>query len=140
MRKAAELSIAAILFATLFLASCAKQDDPAATPTSSDPRDKFLGNWHVSENSKDNGAATYNCTISDSSDATHILIAYLWGLNKKIYGTPSGSNFTIPAQTIQGFSVSCNNGVLASANQINMTYFVRTTSTHYDTVTAVLSK
>lgn len=133
MKKVINLSLAAILFGVLFLSSCAKQDDPTpVTPT-------FIGYWHVAENSTDYGTSTYYCTISDSSDATHILFAYLYGFNKKIYGTHGGSNFTIPAQTIQGNSVS-GTGVLANANQINMTYLVRTTTIHYDTVRAVLTK
>ncbi len=140
MKKILELSIATAIFGTLFLTSCSKQEDPVTTPTSTDPRDKFLGLWHVNENSKDFGVSTYNCTISDSSDGTHILFAYLYGFNKKIYGTPNGNNFTIPSQIIQGNSVSSNNGALSNANQINMTYLVRTTTTHYDTVIAVLTK
>lgn len=140
MKKVIELSIALALFGALFLTSCNPQDDPAATPTSTDPRAKFHGNWHVAENSKDFGTSTYNCTITDSSDASHILIAYLYAFNKKVYATTSGNYFTIPSQIIQGNSVSANNGVLANANQINLTYLVQTTLSHYDTVTAVLTK
>jgi hypothetical protein len=140
MKSIIKLSLATVLFGSLLLTSCSKEDDPTATPSSSDPRDKFLGSWHVSENSKDFGPSTYNCTISDSSDASHILLAPLYGLNKKVYATPNGNNFTIPSQTIQGNSVSANNGTLASTNQINLTYYVRTTSTHYDTVSAVMTK
>ncbi len=140
MKKAIKISLGALLLGSLFLASCAKQDDPSNNPSTGDPREKFHGNWHVSENSKDFGASTYNCTISDSSDASHILIAYLYNFNKKVYASPSGSNFTIPSQIIEGTSISANNCVLSNANQINMTYFVRTTTTHYDTITAVLTK
>jgi len=139
MKNLTNLSIATVLFGSLLLASCAKTEDPSATPTSSDPREKFNGNWHVSENSTDFGTSTYNCTITDSSDATHILIAYLYGFNKKAYSTVSGNNMSIPSQIIQGNSLS-GNGVLANANQINLTYLVRTTTTHYDTITAVLTK
>ena len=132
MKKVIELSLTTALFGVLILTSCSKQDAPAPTPT-------FIGTWHVSENSKDYGASTYNCTISDSSDATHLLFTYLYGFNKKIYGTHSGSNVTIPSQSVQGNSVS-GSGVLANANRINLSYWVRTTTTHYDTVTAVLTK
>ncbi len=133
MKKVINLSLASILFGVLFLSSCAKQDDPTpVTPT-------FIGYWHVAETSKDYGTSTYYCTISDSSDATHLLFAYLYGFNKKISGTHSGSSFTISAQQIQGNSVT-GHGTLANANQINMTYFVQTTGVHYDTITAVLTK
>jgi hypothetical protein len=139
MKKVIELSFAALLFSSLLLTSCSTQDDPTATPANTDPRDKFHGNWAVSENSKDYGPSTYNCTISDSSEASYIFIAYLYGFNKKIYSTVSGSTFSIPTQTIQGSNVS-GNGILANATHINLTYYVKTTSTHYDTITATLTK
>ena len=139
MKNIIKLSLATALFGTLFFSSCTKQDDPNAGPTTLEPRVKFHGNWNVSENSTDYGNATYNCTISDSSDASHILIAYLYGFNKKTYSTVSGNNISIPAQIIQGTTLS-GNGVLANANQINLTYYVQTTASHYDTITAVLTK
>ena len=132
MKKILELISAGTLFGILFLTSCSKQETPTPAPT-------FIGSWHVSEKSKDYGTSTYNCTISDSSDGTHLLLAYLYGFNKKIYGTASGNNLTIPTQTVQGNNVS-GSGTLANANQINLSYLVRTTTTHYDTVTAVLTK
>ncbi len=137
--KVVELTFVALLFGALFLTSCAPQDDPTATPANTDPREKFRGNWAVSENSNDFGPTTYNCTITDSSQASYIFIAYLYAFNKKIYSTVSGNTFSIPVQTIQGKNVS-GNGVLANVNQINLTYYVQTTSIHYDTVTAVLTK
>ena len=133
-RKTISIAFAVALSGALLITSCSKQEDPTPTPAAT-----FKGTWHVSENSKDFGSSTYNCTISDSSDGTHLLLAYLYGFNKKIYGTPNGNNLTIPAQTIQGNSVS-GSGVLANATQINLSYWVRSTSTHYDTVTAVLTK
>ncbi|MES2590547.1 MAG: hypothetical protein V4608_01595 [Bacteroidota bacterium] len=139
MKKIIGLSIATALIGTLLLTSCATEDDPTATPTSTDPRAKFHGNWSVAENSTDYGTSTYNCTITDSSDASHIFIAYLYGFNKKIYSTVSGNTFVIPSQIVQGNSVS-GSGTSVNANQINMTYLVRTTISHYDTVTAVLTK
>ncbi len=141
LKRTISIAFTAALFGALLLTSCSKQDDPAApTPSNSDPREKFNGLWHVAENSKDFGTSTYNCTITDSSNSTHILFAYLYGFNKKAYGTVNGNNFTIPAQTIQGNSISTTSAVLTNANQINLKYLVQTTSTHYDTVTAVLTK
>ena len=139
MKKLAGLSLAAVLFGLLFLTSCAPEDDPTATPANTDPRAKFNGNWAVSENSNDYGPSTYNCTISDSSQASYIFIAYLYGFNKKTVASVSGNTFSIPTQTIQGQNIS-GSGTLGNANQINLTYYVQTTGTHYDTVTAVLTK
>jgi hypothetical protein len=139
MKNAIQLLLAVVFTGTLFLTSCAPEDDEQPTPTSSDPRDKFHGNWAVSENSVDYGPSTYNCTISDSSASPYIFIAYLYGFNKKLYSSVSGSNFSIPSQIIQGNSVT-GNGVLVNANQINLTYYVQTSISHTDTVTATLTK
>jgi hypothetical protein len=139
MKKAIQFSIATALFGALFITSCSPTDDPTVTPANTDPREKFHGNWSVSENSKDYGTSTYNCTITDSSQASYIFIAYLYGFNKKAYSIVSGSTLSIPTQIIQGNSLS-GNGVLSNANQINLTYYVQTTGTHYDTITAVLTK
>lgn len=137
MKKIFLFASAAILMGTLFLSSCAKTDD--VNPTTGDAREKFLANWYVSENSVDFGTSTYNVTITDSTNASYILFAYLYGYNRKISATVSGNNFSIPAQTIQGNTVS-GSGTLTSTNRIDMTYLVRTTGTHYDTVRAVLTK
>ncbi len=139
MKNVIKLSIITALFGTLFFASCTKQDDPNIDPINTDPRAKFLGNWNVSENSTDYGTATYNCTISDSSNASYILIACVYGFNKNTYATVSGNNIAIPSQNIQGNTLT-GHGVLANANQINLTYYVQTTVSHYDTVAAVFTK
>ena len=138
MKKLFSLSAAALFFGILFLASCKKEEEPI-TPANTDPRAKFLGNWAVSENSKDFGPATYNLTISDSSNSTHLLIAYLYGFNTKTYATASGNDLMVPTQAILGYNIS-GTGVLTNANRIDMKYTVQTTVTHYDTVTAVLTK
>lgn len=137
MKNLFSLSVAAILFGTLFLASCAKEDEPI--PNDSNPRTKFNGNWYVNEKSKDYGPSTYNLTITDSSNASYILIAYLYGFNKKTYATVNGNSLIIPNQIIQGSNVS-GSGMLTSASRMDLKYFVKTTATHYDTVTAVLTK
>lgn len=140
MKKFLSLSVAATLFGILFFTSCSKNEEPEpTTSTNTDPRARFHGNWAVSENSKDYGPSTYNLTITDSSNSTHILISYLYGFNKKTYATVSGNNFTIPTQSIQGNNVS-GSGVLTNANRIDLKYTVQTTGTHYDSVTAVLTK
>ncbi len=139
MKKLTTLLSAFAVCGTLFLASCAKEEEPDPTdPTSSDPRAKFNGTWAVSENSQQFGTSTYNVTVTDSSNTTHILIGYLYGFNKKTYATVSGNSISIPTQLIQGTNVS-GGGTLANSTQLNLTYYVNSGST-VDTVTAVLTK
>lgn len=139
MKKVIHFLLGATLLSTLFLTSCATDETEEPTPASTDPREKFHGNWQVSENSTDFGASTYNCTITDSSSAPYVFIAYLYGFNKKTYASISGNSITIPIQIIQGQNVS-GNGTLINADQINLTYYVKTSSVHYDTITATLTK
>ena len=139
MKKIIHLFFASVLMSTLFLTSCAPEDDQAATPENADPRTKFNGNWDIAESSTDFGQSTSNCTITDSTVSPYVLVAYLYGFNKKIVSSISGSNITIPVQTIQGQNVS-GSGTLVNANQINLTYYVQTTNVHYDTITATLTK
>ncbi len=140
MKKLFLLASAAILFTTLFLTSCSKSDDPTtASPTSSDPRERFRANWSNAENSSDNGYASYPVTIADSSNSSFIMFKYIYGYHTSVGATFNGNSFTIPSQTIEGHNVS-GSGVLSNSNRIAMTYLVRTTTSHYDTVRAVLTK
>jgi hypothetical protein len=140
MKKLIYFLSATALITSLFLSSCSKTEDTAGPTTSStDPRAHFIANWYNSETDSDGNAPTYYVNITDSSDASHILLGGLWGLSRKPYATTSGNNITIPAQTITGFVVS-GSGVLVNANRLNINYLVKTTSTHWDTVTAVLTK
>ncbi|MGQ0828248.1 MAG: hypothetical protein ACT4ON_07625 [Bacteroidota bacterium] len=132
---------AALLFGTLLITSCAKEDPEPVTPDNSDPRARLIGNWFVSESSSDYPPPpyTYNCSITDSSNASYIFLSYLYGFTKKTYATVNGNNFTIPTQLIEGKNVS-GTGVLTSANRISLNYLVQKTTTDYDTVRAVLTK
>lgn len=139
MKKAFNFTLAFALMGMLFIASCSPEDDPEIKPEQENPREKFHGNWYVSENSKDYGASTYYCTISDSSVSPHILLAYLYSYHTKIHASVSDNNFTIPTQLIEGNNVH-GSGKYMSATQLKLTYYVQTTSTHYDTITATLTK
>jgi hypothetical protein len=118
----------------VLLYSCAKEDNTQPVETID-----FKGTWSVTEQSKDFGASTYNATITDSLNGNYILFAYLYGFNKKIKATVSGRNFIIPSQVIQANYVT-GNGTLTSSARIDMKYYVQSTSTHFDTITAVLRK
>lgn len=139
MNKIISLSTAVFLSGAIFLASCAKTEDPA--PTSTNTNTSFAGNWHNSENSILNGANTYPITI-EQTNASTISFAYLYGFSTKINATVSGNNFTIPNQTIEGTAVS-GSGTLSNSNHINMVYIVDvdpTINSDNDTITAVLTK
>ena len=138
MKKLISISLAAILLGVLFFSSCAKED-PATPNDPSDPRAKFHGHWYVTENSQDFGASTYYSDITDSTNASFILLSGLYGYNVKTHATVSGSNFSIPSQAFPAGTIS-GNGVYTNSTLINLTYYVRTTTTHYDTITASLTK
>lgn len=122
----------------LFLASCAKDD--TSDPTNPQNTDKFSGNWQISEDSKIYGKSTYNLVISeDPNNTANRFISYLYGFKTKTTATVNGSNISITKQTIDGQNVS-GSGVLANNTQINLTYYVQSTATKYDTVTAILTK
>ncbi|MDF2437083.1 MAG: hypothetical protein K0Q95_1459 [Bacteroidota bacterium] len=139
MKKIIPFILAGSLCSALLFSGCEKEEEPEpSTPGATDPRDAFNGNWAVSENSTETGASTYNLTISDSSNASYLLIAYLWGTHTKIRGTVSGSTLTIPSQIVEGNSFS-GAGVLANSGRLNITYWVNQGAS-VDTVTAVLTK
>jgi hypothetical protein len=140
MKKTFTLLAAALIGFTLFLNSCKKEEDPEPTTSgSTDPRDRFVATWFNSENSIDFGPSTYNVTVSDSSNSSYIMFGFLYGFNKRIYATVGGNSFNIPSQLVSGNNVT-GSGTLTNSNQINMTYIVQTTGTHWDTVTCVLTK
>jgi hypothetical protein len=119
---------------TITIVSCAKETESEPTETIN-----FKGTWDVTENSKDYGASTYTTTITDSLNGTYINFSNLYSFNKKVRALVSGKNFTIPSQTIQGNNFT-GNGSLSNSSRIDMKYYVQSTTTHFDTVTAVLRK
>lgn len=138
MKKINSLVAPIIFVGILFLASCAKDD--ASDPTNPQSTDKFSGNWYVAENSKIFGTSTYNLVISeDPNNTSKRFISYLYGFKTKTIATVNGSNISIAKQVIDGQNVS-GSGVLANNTQINLTYYVQSTATKYDTVTATLTK
>lgn len=139
MKRLIPFALSLTLFGTLLLSSCAKDDEPEPEgPVSTDPRARFHGHWYISENSTQTGTATYYVDITDSSNASFVQLAYIYGYNTKVRATVNGNTLTIPSQIVEGNNVS-GTGTLSSANQINMSYWVNQGSA-IDTVTAVLTK
>ncbi|HEX8517355.1 MAG TPA: hypothetical protein VF868_14255 [Bacteroidia bacterium] len=140
MKRIFAFAAGTMIFGSLLFTSCAKEEEPEPeTPVSADPRARFKGLWYISENSTQTGAATYNLNIQDSTNASFIQFAYLWGTHTKIRATFSGNNLTIPSQVVEGNSFS-GSGVLTNSNQINLSYWVNQGGGSIDTVTATLTK
>lgn len=140
MKNIIPFSITAMLFCTLLLSSCAKEDEPQPEiPASTDPRAAFRGHWYMSEHSSANGHSTYYVDITDSSNAAYIQFAYLDGYHTKVHATVSGSSLTIPSQVVEGNNIS-GAGTLAGTNQINLNYLIWLGGANYDTITASLTK
>lgn len=138
MKNINSLVASLIFMGMLFLASCAKDD--TSDPTNPQTTDKYSGNWYVSEDSKIFGKSTYNLVISeDPNNTSKRFISYLYGFKTKTTATINGSNISIAKQVIDGQNVS-GSGVLANSTQINLTYYVQSTATKYDTVMATLTK
>jgi hypothetical protein len=121
------------------LSGCAKEEEPEPEPGTTDPRAKFHGHWLTQENSSANGTSSYYVDITDSSDASYILMAYLSQYHTKIRATVSNNSLTIPSQVIEGNNVS-GSGSLASSNQINLNYLIWLGGSNYDTIKATLTK
>ena len=134
MKKALRIVSALGLTGMLFLASCSQEEDPNNVTLPG-----INGSWSVTETSHDFGTTSYSLSVSDSSDASHKLIAFLYGFSKKTYGTMSGSTLTIPVQIIEGNNVS-GHGSFVSSNRFELTYYVQSSSSHTDTVTATLTR
>jgi hypothetical protein len=139
MKKIIPFALSAVLAGTLLFSGCAKEEEPEPDPGSTDPRAKFHGHWLTQENSSANGSSSYYVDITDSSNASYILMAYLSQYHTKMHATVSSSSLTIPTQVIEGNSVS-GSGTLVSANQITLNYLIWLGGSNYDTVKATLTK
>lgn len=139
-RVAANLFAAVTVCGILFFSSCAKEDDIIPDDPGTEDHSKFLGNWSVSEKSKENGTSKYSVSISDSTNPAYLQIAFLYGLNKqKTYFTVSGNSISIPEQVNSGLKLK-GSGTLDNSRQITLNYVVQITSKQFDTVKSILSK
>jgi len=93
--------------ATVFLASCAKdEDDPTGT---GDARDKYTGSWTCNENSQVFGTSTYTITITKDVTSANQIIAknfYHLGTNTNTVIVVDGNNMTIQNQLVSTFTLS----------------------------------
>lgn len=129
-----------VILSGLFVASCAsdKKDDPLEPST--DPRDKFVAYWNVSENSATAGTNTHTVNIIKSTtNSIEIIINNFSGLSVSARASVSNNVLTIPDQQIGSIGFTKGSGTLTNATNISMSY---TTSiiTSRDSCTATYTK
>jgi hypothetical protein len=99
MKKLLYLSIA---ITGLLITSCAsnnKDEDDSITP-STDPREKYVAYWNVSENSAVAGTNTHTVNIIKSTtNSSEIIINNFSGLSVSARASVSNNNLTIPYPT-----------------------------------------
>jgi hypothetical protein len=104
-----KLQYLGIILTVLFLASCAKDDDPI---NGSDLRSKYVGTWTAQETSSVFGNSTYSITISISnSNLEDILIRNFYNLGSGTITTGTvnieggGSSIQIKQQVVSGNTI-----------------------------------
>jgi len=110
---------------------------------SDDPRDAFIGEWKVKEEST--LKTTYNYFVSIESSESDTTIVYInnfyqMGDDYSVKANVSGSRITIPSQTVSGFSILGSGSVSFSGNTIDMSYTVDFNNGTVDVATAVFTK
>ena len=139
MKKLLYMSMAVV---GLLITSCAsdKKDDPASPEPSTDPRDKYVAYWNVSENSAVAGTNTHTVNIIKSTtNSSEIIINNFSGLSVSARASVSNNNLTIPYQQIGTIGFTKGSGIFNGSNSISMTY-TTTISTSRDSCTATYTK
>ena len=125
----------------VFLYSCEK----IGTGGSTDIAAKLSGNWAVSENYSllKSTLDTYNTYITiDEVDSNTVFISnfYQIGPTYDIEATISGSNITIPMQTVDGFIFSGSGIISKNYKTITWKYKVVYETNEVDNVDAIYEK
>ena len=141
MKKIFRYSLILASFVSLFL-SCNPDDNNNDPQPVDDPRDKFVGTWHCSENSHQNGASNFIVTASlNSGNSSQIYLAnfYQLGTGQKVYGVVANTNVTVPSQTVSGVTINGSGNMTDNNTKISWNYYVND-GADIDTCTAVFSK
>ncbi len=141
MRGAWRLLLA-VLLAGMSLTSC---EDILNNMDGGDPRDKLVDTWKVDESLLPYKSAMeiYWVEISKHPyDSTRVIIYNFFNVDADAEAVVSGSNLSLPAQTLQGgFGVSGSGQVQGiKADEIVWTYTVDDGSGQPDQYTAVYSR
>ncbi len=139
MKTTKLISRIALVCATLYLVSCAKNDETKPAE-SGDDRDKFAHTWTCNEVSKQVGTTSFPVIITKSSNAGQILIEnfYNYGSSTKAVTNVSVNTLLISPQILSGNTVK-GSGTWISATQVSLAYTVDNGSGTIDTCTATLS-
>lgn len=103
------------------LVACA-DEDPIEPDT--DPREKFVGSWTVSEEVAGTASGTYPSTVSlDSANSAQIRISNIFNLGNavSVSASVSGNNLSIGSQTVSGISIAGTGSFLANSFVLNYT-------------------
>lgn len=110
-----------LVFTTIYLSSCKKDDSPTINATG------ITGTWKCVENSSTYGPQNYYVDIStDTTTANRIIIDNFFGLGmgKSIPASQSGQNLVISNAIQQGTIFNGNGTIASNNNSISWTYTV----------------
>ena len=139
MKKLLYITLAAT---GLFVASCASnsKDDSDSPAPSTDPREKYVAYWNVSENSAVAGTSTHTVNIIKSTtNSSEIILNNFSALSVSARATVNNNNLTIPYQQIGSIGFTQGSGTFNGSNSIAFTY-TTTISTSRDSCTATYTK
>ena len=103
------------------LIACA-DEEPLEPDT--DPRDKFVGNWTVSEEVAGAASGTYPASVAlDSTNSAQIRIFNIFNLGNtvSVSALVADNNLNISAQTVSGIAISGTGSFLANSFVLNYT-------------------
>ena len=126
----------------LFVASCASnsKDDSDSPAPATDPRDRYVSHWNVSENSAVSGTSTHTVNINKSTtNSNEIIIDNFSGLSVSARASVNNNNLIIPYQQIGSIGFTQGSGTFNGSNSISMNY-TTTISTSRDSCHATYTK
>lgn len=119
----------------LILISCEPETDP-----NQDPRLDWVGFWTVNETSGEFAPQTYTIQMSlGSGDLLVVQGLYAQGNMFALDAAVSRRNFTLPAQSANGFNVSGSGTANEGITEMNLNFTINDGS-GADNVTAILKK
>lgn len=139
MKKLLYITLAAT---GLLVASCASnsKDDSDSPAPSTDPREKYVAYWNVSENSAVAGTSTHTVNIIKSTtNSNEIILNNFSALSVSARATVNNNNLIIPYQQIGSIGFTQGSGTFNGSNSIAFTY-TTTISTSRDSCTATYTK
>lgn len=113
-----------VIFALITLTSCSKDDDENFGADVS----RIVGTYSVTDTFENGDVENYSITITDSKDGGVQVSNFGDIMYVPVKATIKGNNFTVPAQTFKGKSMTIiitGNGIL-NGDQLNFDYTIDT--------------